>query len=84
MWPKTLSGLFIGLFLSISVVLNLNLLLPFSEGTRLLIGLILAFPIWAAALVWAYSFPSAWKSFRALMLALVPSVLLNTALMVLR
>ncbi|TMP39831.1 hypothetical protein CWB98_00755 [Pseudoalteromonas rubra] len=84
MWPRTLIGLFIGLFLSVSLVLNLNLLLPFAEGTRLLIGLILAFPIWAGCIVWAYAYPTAWKSFKALMLMFVPSVILNTTLMMLR
>ncbi|QUI61358.1 hypothetical protein GSF04_02145 [Pseudoalteromonas sp. A22] len=84
MWPKTLVGFFLGLLLSISLVLNLNLLLPFSESTKLMIGLVLAFPIWAGILVWSYAFSSAKAACRPLFAIFIPSLLLNTALLLIR
>jgi hypothetical protein len=84
MWSRTFAGLIIGLLLSVSLVLNLNLLLPIKEDTMLLIGLLLAFPIWAGIQVWSYSFTSAKKAWLTLSLALIPSVLINTVLLSLR
>ncbi len=84
MWSRTFAGLIIGLLLSVSLVLNLNLLLPIKEDTMLLIGLLLAFPIWAGIQVWSYSFTSAKKLWLTLSLALIPSVLINTVLLSLR
>ncbi|KJY87763.1 hypothetical protein CWB89_09900 [Pseudoalteromonas piscicida] len=84
MWPKTLVGFFLGLLLSISLVLNLNLLLPFSESTKLMIGLVLAFPIWAGILVWSYALSSAKAACKPLFAIFIPSLLLNTALLLIR
>jgi hypothetical protein len=84
MWSRTFAGLIVGLLLSISLVLNLNLLLPIKEDTMLLIGLLLAFPIWAGIQVWGYSFVSAKQAWKRLSLVLVPSVLINAVLLALR
>ncbi|WP_057830025.1 hypothetical protein [Colwellia sp. TT2012] len=84
MWSRTFAGLLLGLLISISVVLNLNLLVPIKEDTMLLIGLLCAFPIWAGMQVWAYSFTSAKKAWLKLTLVLTPSVVLNLLLLVLR
>jgi len=84
MWSKTFAGLIIGLLLSVSLVLNLNLLLPIKEDTMLLIGLLLAFPIWAGIQVWGYSFTNAKKAWLKLSLVLIPSVLINAVLLSLR
>jgi hypothetical protein len=84
MWSRTFAGLIIGLFLSVSLVLNLNLLLPIKEDTMLLLGLLLAFPIWSGIQVWAYSFSSAKKAWFKLSLVLIPSVLVNAVLLALR
>ena len=84
MWSRTFAGFILGLLISVSVVLNLNLLLPIREDTMLLIGLLLAFPIWAGIQVWAYSFSSAKKAWLKLTIALTPSVLINALLLVLR
>jgi hypothetical protein len=84
MWSRTFAGLIIGLLLSVSIVLNLNLLLPIKEDTMLLLGLLLAFPIWAGIQVWAYSFSNARKAWLKLTLVLIPSVLVNAVLLVLR
>ncbi|TMN41641.1 hypothetical protein [Pseudoalteromonas sp. S2755] len=84
MWPKTLVGFFLGLLLSISLVLNLNLLLPLSESTKLMIGLVLAFPIWAGILVWSYAFASAKAACKPMFAIFIPSLLLNTALLLIR
>lgn len=84
MWSRTFAGLILGLLLSVSVVLNLNLLLPLKEDTMLLIGLLVAFPLWAGIQVWSYSFISAKKAWLKLSLVLIPSVLINTVLLALR
>ena len=84
MWSRTFAGLIIGLFLSVSIVLNLNLLLPIKEDTMLLIGLLLAFPIWAGIQVCSYSFTSAKRAWLKLSLLLIPSVLINAVLLSLR
>ena len=80
MWSKTLLGFFAGLLLSISIVLNLNLLLPFSEASLLMLGLILAFPIWAAVLLWSYSHNSVKTAYKPILAVLLPSVALNITL----
>ncbi|MDK1289362.1 hypothetical protein [Pseudoalteromonas umbrosa] len=82
MWPKTILGFFSGLFISISLALNTNLILPFAEDTRLLIGLILGFPIWAGVMVWVYAFDTALKAAKHMLLILLPSALLNVILLV--
>jgi hypothetical protein len=84
MWSRTFAGLIVGLLLSISIVLNLNLLLPLKEDTMLLIGVLIAFPLWAGIQVWSYSFVSAKKAWLKLSLVLVPSVLINAVLLAVR
>jgi hypothetical protein len=84
MWSRTFAGLVLGLFLSVSIVINLNLALPVKEDTMLLIGLLIAFPIWAGVQVWSYSFVSAKKAWVKLSLVLIPSVLINAVLLALR
>ena len=84
MWSRTFAGFIVGLLMSISIVLNLNLLLPIKEDTMLLIGLLVGFPIWAGVQVWAYAFSSAKKAWLKLTLAFIPSVLINAVLLALR
>ena len=81
MWPKTLIGLFFGLIISMSLVLNLNLVLPLAEDVKLISGLILAFPIWAVVLVWAYAFEKARTAAKKMSFIFVPSCLLNAILL---
>jgi hypothetical protein len=84
MWSKTFAGLLLGLLISISVILNLNLTLPIQEDSMLLIGLILAFPIWVGIQVWAYSVTKSKKAWLTLFWVLLPSALLNSLLLALR
>ncbi len=84
MWSRTFAGLILGLLISISVILNLNLTLPIKEDSMLLIGLLLAFPIWVGIQVWAYSFSQSKKAWLTLFWVLLPSALLNTLLLTLR
>jgi len=81
MWSRTLSGFILGLLLSISVALNLNLLLPIAQDVSLLIGLLVAFPIWAGVQVWSYSFSSAKQAWLKGTIVLAPNVVLSTILM---
>ena len=64
MWLKTLAALIAGCLISISLMLNLNYIIPLAIDTRLLIGLLAAFPLWIGAMVWCYASSSgkqAWK-----------------------
>jgi hypothetical protein len=81
MWPKSIMGLFLGLFLSMSLVLNINLVLPLAEDVKLISGLVIAFPIWAGTLVWTYAYETALIATKRISVVLVPSILLNVALL---
>lgn len=64
MIARTFAALIGGCLVSISIMLNLNYLLPVEIDTRLFIGLLLAFPLWIATMVWCYSAAGgiqAWK-----------------------
>jgi len=84
MWSRTFAGLILGLLLSASIALNFNLILPLKEDTKLLIGLLMAFPIWAGVQVWSYSFVSAKKAWLTLCSVLIPSVIINAVFLALR
>lgn len=81
MWPRTFIALILGLLISMSYALNLNLLLPFGEDVLLMTGLIIAFPLWAGAMVWAYSFIDSKKASKAMLLILSPSLIINIILL---
>ncbi len=55
MWPRSLLAIVGGCILSISLVLNLNYLLPFTVDNRILIGLLLSFPIWCVICLFCYA-----------------------------
>ncbi|WP_440056879.1 hypothetical protein ACSLBF_18530 (plasmid) [Pseudoalteromonas sp. T1lg65] len=84
MWPKTILGLLLGLLISISLIVNLNLILPMSEPALLLLGLIVAFPAWAGLVVWSYAHPDAKSAAMSLLYVLIPSLCLNTILLLMR
>lgn len=74
MIAKTFAGVLGGCLVSISVMLNLNFILPFNVDVRLLIGLLVSFPIWIAAMVWGYGESGglqAWKKFAYVLLVSV-------------
>jgi len=80
MWKKTSAALIGGCLLSISLTLNLNYLLPLSVDALLMLGMLLAFPVWGALMVWCYSSSDgmqAWKRCSGLMTL---SLALNTVL----
>lgn len=55
MWPKSFAAILGGCLVSISIMLNLNYLLPIAVDTRLFVGLLISFPIWIATMVWCYA-----------------------------
>jgi len=73
MWAKTSAALLGGCLVSISIMLNLNFILPFAIDTRLFVGLILAFPLWIAAMIWCYGSRSGWVAWRRCGLLLLVS-----------
>lgn len=56
MWPKTLTSFFLGLLLSISLMMNLASLLPLAIDTVLIIGFITNFFVWSGVMVYFYAF----------------------------
>ena len=78
MWPKTLAAIFGGCFISISVMLNLNYILPLDVDTRLFVGLLMAFPLWVSAMIWCYASDSGWHAWRRCGGLLLVSVGFNT------
>jgi len=81
MWPKSIVAFFFGLLLSISLMLNLNKLLPFAVDVRLLIGLLLAFCLWVGVMIYCYSCNSAKKASVDCSKVLLVSGLLNAYLL---
>lgn len=81
MWSRTFVGFFLGLLLSISLMLNLNFILPLAVDSRLLIGLLAAFVLWAAVMVYCYYSKSAGRAGLGCMKLLVVSGVVNAALM---
>jgi hypothetical protein len=64
MWGKTFAAIIGGCLLSITLMLNINFLLDIQIDQELLIGLLISFPLWVAAMVLCYSASStlqAWK-----------------------
>jgi len=81
---RTIAGLTLGLFFSMSLALNLNLTLPFDIDTSLFFGLIIAFPLWVAVQVWCYATDSTKEAWKRGSKILAPSIALNILLLSLR
>lgn len=81
---KTIAGFILGLFFSMSLALNLNLVLPFDIDTLLFFGLIIAFPIWVGVQVWCYATPSTKQAWYRGLKVLLPSIALNVLLLSMR
>ena len=64
MWPKTFAALIGGCLISVSIMLNLNYLLPFAKDVKLLIGVLVGFPIWVAAMVYCYASSGGWQAWK--------------------
>lgn len=81
MWSKTLTGFVLGLLLSVSLLLNLNGLLPFAIDVRLLIGLLIGFVLWAGAMVYCYFCSDARSAALGCLKVLAVSVVFNAITM---
>lgn len=77
MIAKTLAGFIGGCLISISIMLNINYLLPVEVDSQLLIGLLVSFPVWVAAMVWGYASKDALQAWRRYSYILVISVGIN-------
>jgi hypothetical protein len=77
MLHKTLVAILVGCLLSISIMLNLNYLLPLNIDQKLIIGLLVAFPMWAIAMVMSYSSESAKQAWKRCGYPLVVSAFIN-------
>lgn len=84
MMGRTFAGFFLGLLFSMSLALNLNLTLPFDIDTSLFFGLIIAFPLWVGIQVWCYATDSTKEAWKRGAKVLIPSMLLNVALLSMR
>ena len=78
MWPKSIAAILGGCLVSISVMLNVNYLLPMMIDTRLLIGLLTAFPLWIATMIYCFVSDSGKQAWKRCSLILVVSVGVNS------
>ena len=81
MIAKTLTATFGGCLVSISLMLNINYLMPFAVDTRLFVGLFLSFILWVGAMVWAYSCKTAWQAWKKYSVFLFFSIIINVFFM---
>lgn len=77
MWPKTIISVLGGCILSISLMLNLNFILPLEVDTRLFIGLLLAFPLWVGVMIWSYASENFKQALKRCLWLFLPSVVIN-------
>lgn len=82
MWGKSLAAIIGGCLLSISLMLNLNQVLGAAIDTRLLVGLLVAFPIWIAVMIWCYASESAKQAWLRCIGLFIVSAGINAAFMV--
>lgn len=83
MWLKSITAFLWGMVLSTSLTLNLNLIKLFSAEVNLLIGLILAFAIWAGVMTYCYSQNTIKQASIACLKVLITSILINVGLVLL-
>lgn len=81
MWPRLIAGIFLGLLISISLMLNLSQLLPLAQDVKLLIGLLTAFLLWGGVMTYCYYCRSIGRASLNCIGVLVASGLLNAALL---
>lgn len=77
LWTQSIAAFFWGLLLSISIMLNLNKVMPLATDTRLFVGLLIGFTTWAVVITFCLSRNNAWQAARSCGLWLLISVLLN-------
>jgi hypothetical protein len=78
MIAKTFAGVLGGGLVSISVMLNLNFILPFNVDLLLLVGLLVSFPIWIVAMVWCYGASGGLQAWKRCAYVLAFSVSVNS------
>ena len=77
MWSKSFTAIFAGCLMSVSVMLNLNYLLPIATDTKLFLGLLIAFPIWVVTMLYCYAASSALKAWKYCFVPLFLSIAIN-------
>ena len=82
MWGKSFAAIIGGCLLSISIMLNLNQILPVAIDTRLMVGLLIAFPIWVGVMIWCYASEGAKQAWLRCLGLLAVSASINAAFMV--
>jgi len=77
MWPKSFAALFGGCILSITLVLNIKFMMPFSLDIQFFTGMLLIFPIWTAIMVWCYSCKNGKQAWVRCGILSAPSAVIN-------
>lgn len=78
LWIKTPIATLLGLFLSISLLLNIIFILPLARDIELLIGMLLGFTLWISFLTLLMASRKLWRSVGFSVIALSCSILVNT------
>ena len=81
MWTKTVAAILGGGLVSISIMLNLNFMIPLAVDTRLLIGVLIAFPLWVAAMLACYASRDGVHAWQGCALVLLVSISVNLGFM---
>jgi hypothetical protein len=79
LWLRTMAALLWGLVLSVSLMLNINYLLPLPTTIKLFVGLLLAFIIWAGVMTYCFSQSTAIKASLFCVKVFVVSAIINAA-----
>lgn len=77
LWTRTIISLLWGLAISISLVLNLSHSNWLAPDTLLLVGILLAFTLWASVMVYCLAHDHLKPASVGCLKVLIPSVLLN-------
>lgn len=77
MWSKSVIAIIGGCLVSISVMLNLNYLLPVMVDTRLFIGLLISFPLWVTTMIFCYGSKNSITALKRCSLVLIMSMSIN-------
>ena len=78
MLAKSFAAIVGGCLVSISLMLNLNYILPLEVDTKLLIGVLLGFPLWVFTMVWCYGSKGGKQAWKRCISVLLVSVGINT------
>ncbi|NQZ10186.1 MAG: hypothetical protein HRT35_23800 [Algicola sp.] len=77
MWSRTLASVIGGALVSASLVINLNVLLPFATDSKLMFSLLAGFMMWVVVMIVCYTSNTVWHAWRRCSVAFIVSGSIN-------